>query len=892
MTGKFLTCIADGVSAGAVDEAHATRARETYEDAFAAASETLGPAEAERAAARAVIGDLEAAALRNKQLRTLATRSRREILANAGAFKRRRGYAGVTDLGKGGKPPKGGWVQGGEPPKEGPYRGGKAMADYLIELIDGQGGRAGAAGASVKGRYQALVGSYQAMMAEVIERFETKTGFDRPGRATLDNLVREAFGQDSGDGAAKILAKAWGETAEHARLTFNAAGGGIGKLEDWGLPQSHDPYAIRKAGKAAWVEAVAPRLDRGRMVDRVTGAPFSEKRLSGVLSDIYDSIITHGAIDREPGEPMGAGRLADRRSQARFLVFKDADNWMAYQQAFGAADPYAAMMGHLDGMARDTARLQVLGPNPEHQLQWLKRAAEREAELEEAAGADKALMNARHAIATADTMYGLFTGELSTPYGPNNMVAQVGQVVRSALAGIQLGSAVVNDLTSNPVFAAQTRAFTGLSKTGDFQAWAAWMATPQARATARRSGFILDTSRARLAGAARDWQRAQTVGGKVAAGLNAFWRTLPVSVMRAQGLSPNLTASRWAFQHEFMGALHDRRGMSLGEMATTGDAEDRAFAEVLLARGFSEADWTLIRSADPETPAHGASFLSPSAVAAAHGPELGWRVAEMIERQTRLAVPEPTLWAQAQLVGDSRPGTPWGELKRSLAAYRSFTVTQTYLWGREYAARAQAKPGWQLATAASAAPLVVSLTLAMAAGLQIKELIKGNDPRPMDEPEFWGAALLQGGGLGIFGDFLYAAQARNGKSSTLTALGSPAALASDLFDLTAGNAFQIGKAMGDPEDPASFDEAVDEATPGRDLARFLGRYNPLSSLWWTRTAFDRLGADQLQRLLDPDADDAFRRERRRLERDFEQGQWWPEGSPTPERAPQLVNPDR
>ncbi|HET6969824.1 MAG TPA: hypothetical protein VFH92_01755 [Phenylobacterium sp.] len=888
MTGKFAGCIEDAVKAGDVDKDLAGELRQAYDDAIDAVGETLSPEEADRHAGQAVMTALEQAKLRETRLRALNVRARRAALENLAEFKTRRGYTDVKPLGGGGgaRPPKDGWVQGGKPPPKGPYAGGKAAADYLIELVDGQGGVAGAPGASWKGRYQAIRGQLDAMMADLIERFETKTGFDQPGRATLENVVREAFGEDTGDQAAKGLAQAWDGAADHARKRFNAAGGEIGKLEHWGLPQSHDPLPIRAAGRDGWIEATLPRLDRGRMIDRVTELPFTEKRLRAVLGDVWSSIVTGGMDDLKPGEHMGQGRLANRRAEHRFLVFKDAQSWLAYQKEFGRSDPFAAMMGHLDGIARDTARMQVFGPNPDHQFKWLSDFAEREARVEEELhGADKAYANARSAVNTAGLMYRTLTGEISGPYGRNVAAAALGGAVRSYLSAAQLGSAVLLDVTSNPIFAAQTRAFTGLSKAGDFKAWADHVFHADSRAMARRSGFIVEGARAQLHGSMTDALRMHTVGGKILAGVNAFTRRLPVAVMRAQGLSGNMAASRWAFQHEFMGALFDRRGKTIAQMLA-GNAEDRAFGQTLQARGFTEAEWAKIAATPPDVPAEGAEFITPAAVGKAHGEELGWRVAEMIERQTRLAVPEASLWSRAHLIRDTRPGTFWGELTRSIAAYRSFTVTQTYLWSREFTARAMDKPNWGLTAAAQAAPMMIALTVGGALAIGLRDIVKGNDPRPMDTPQFWAAALTQGGGLGILGDFFYAAQARNGKSSSLTSLGTGAALVSDLYDLTVGN---VAETVQGVHDGRTLDDAVAHANPGRDAAKMLARYSPLSSIWWLRAAWDRAVVDQLQKLMDPAADAEFQRQAQRQMRDYGMDQWWPEGQALPSRAPDVAS---
>lgn len=888
MTQEFLGCIDDAAASGDIDADVAEEARKTYQDAFEAVSDVFGPADADREAAKAVMKHLEEVALQRQRQRAMAIRVRRQVLGDVAEFKRAaRGYDDVQDLGgSGGKPPKGGWVQGGEPPKKGPFKDGKAMADSLIQLVDGQGGRAGGRGPSIKGRYKAIRGTFDAMMADLSEKFETSTGFLlNPQRAALENIVREAFGEDTGDQAAKMFAHAWGGTSEFARQQFNAAGGAIAKLDKWGLPQTHDVYAMMREGKDGWVEKTAGRLGRDRMIDYATGKPFSDPRLKYFLGQVFDTITSDGAIGAKPGEAVRGRALANQRGEHRFLIFKDADSWIAQQREFGAADPYAAMMHHLDGMARDIAQMQVLGPNPDHQWSWLKKTALLEAKAEEAKGALNASGLAQHAVDTAEKMYGLFTGELAGPYGRYNRVAQVMSAVRGVLQAAQLGSAVLTDAGSRPALSAQTRAFTGLSATGDFAAWRDWVTSPEARAVAHRSGFIQEGSRAHLEQATRDTLRSVTVGGKLWNGFNSFARRIPVAVFRLSGFSGNLSASRWAFQHEFMGALADRAGKSLDELHASASAEDRAIGDTMRSRGITPEMWDAMRTAPLEEPHPGATFLSPKTVGDHAGHELGWRLAEMIERQTVMAVPEPGLWAQAHMIGGTRPGTLKGELMRSLAAYRSFTVTLTHLWANEFSARAMESPNWKLGSALHAAPMIVGMTLGGLLSTWVYDIANGNDPRSARDPMTWLAAMMKGGGFGIFGDFLYSAMARNDKGGALTAMGAPAALVSDVSDMTAGAGFDAAKRTLRDGEP--LDEAIADQHEGRKAARFLAKYSPLSSIWWTRAVWDRTVTSSIQRLLDPEADQAFRRHAQSLQDTTGQKQWWPTGEALPARAPNL-----
>ena len=145
----------------------------------------------------------------------------------------------------------------------------------------------------------------------------------------------------------------------------------------------------------------------------------------------------------------------------------------------------------------------------------------------------------------------------------------------------------------------------------------------------------------------------------------------------------------------------------------------------------------------------------------------------------------------------------------------------------------------------------------------------------MDSVEFWIAGLLQGGGLGILGDFLFTNVNRFGKGFGTTLAGPGAGLGTDAVNLTAGNLVQL--------------LSGEETDFGIELTDFVARYTPGASIWYLRTALERLVTDQVRQLVDPDADQKLRRKMRRWERDFDQGHWWERGKMAPDRAPDFAN---
>lgn len=861
----FDQCVTEALGKGEISAEAASVAKAAYDDARAAA-DSMGPVEADRFAADAAMKKLEAERAEARRRRQLTVRLRLKAIDDIEAWKVRMGYDGAT------------------PPAPGrPGAGGAGDALAVELMMEGQGGRAGSGFASAQGRHRALVGKAHALMAEGIEAFESRTGYDQRGRAHLPNIVMEAFGKDSGDPAAKSIYAGFAEASEWLRQRFNQAGGSIGKLEDWGLPQRHDMMAVKKAGREAWVEAILPRLDRAKMIDRATGAPFTDARMKAALNDVWTTIVSGGANKRDPGEGLGAGAMWKRRSEERFLAFKSPEDWMAYQEEFGEPNVWELMVGHADDLARDVALMQVFGPNPDAQLKWLLNRAKQAATMEEVNGVAGAQKRAERIEASVNDMMFHYSGAASNPLRPG--VARLGASARASMSGVALGSAILSEVPASPIFGRMTRGFVGLDKNGDMGEMLKLIADPKERSIARRSGFINEQATDGFVGAHRDGLRLMSVGGGDGADANSIARRLPAFTLRTSGLTPYVANIKRTFHFEFMGALHDYRDLDWDALAKAGDTASEIGAW-LKDRGFTSQDWDVIRTTPAWSPRAGVEFIRPLDIPIE---DIGLRLSEGIDMETRFLTPETTLWTRARLIGQTRPGTLAGEARRSWAMFRGFSLTATKLYAQELAFRSFAgRSVWagRAHMAAAATAGLTFLTIAGAVSIQLREMTKGNDPRRMDDPRFWGAALMQGGGLGIVGDFLYSAQARNGKTAPIVAMGPPAQIISDAYGLTAGNALGI---VGDMGAGKSLDEAVERADIGGDVANASRQYSPMASIWWARAAWYRLVADNLQRALDPEAEEAFQRRARRMEKETGQGQWWPQGQNAPERAPDLAN---
>lgn len=687
---------------------------------------------------------------------------------------------------------------------------------------------------SLEGRRKAVLGESQALMDDVLHRFSADIVGNVRNKATLRDMVDELFGGNSGNAAARELATAWRKSAELVRQRYNRAGGAIGFRADWGLPQLHDWKKVRAAGFDEWRAKILPRLDLGKMIDNRTGKPFTRESLEAVLPEIFDRVRSNGATDLSPGAPRGKA-LANRRADERFFVFRSADDWLAYAEEFGNGNAFDAMVGHLEGMARDTAALEVLGPNPDATLRFVKDTLEQRAKIDRDPGS-AAIKRAQNAGKDIDALWDEYNGAHLNPR--NETLALVFSNLRALQTATKLGSATLS-ATSDLAFTQTRAAMNGLNQVRMLERYAKLMVpgSLEDQRLAVRRGLIAD-----------DWTGRTGATGRFVLGEldGELSRRIAGGVIRASGLARHTQMLRWANGMEWLATFTEMAGRSF-------DTLEPPQRNALSRAGIGAGDWDRLRLAKMDSD-RGVEWISPHN---AGDPDLASRFMEMIHAETDLAVPVPDLKTRAKFNSIER-GTVLGEIALSGLQFKSFGITVML---RQFQQIMAMNAGH---AAGYAGGLVIGTTLMGALALQLKALAQGQDPRAMGTGEFWGAALLQGGGFGIFGDFLGSAQSRTGG-------GLQQALAGPLV-ADAQSIINVAKA----KDPVA---ALAREAPG---------FIPGNNLWYARLAFDRLVADQIEQLVNPN----FARGQRSMERfAAEQGTrfWWRPGADAPARAPDFAN---
>ena len=689
-------------------------------------------------------------------------------------------------------------------------------------------------------RAKAIEGQFHMKIATAMERFRTKTLGLRQDIAGMREVVRELEGVNTGNKIAKDFAKQFSEVFEDVRLRFNRAGGNIGKIDNW-FPHWWDPKLISNITRDEFAEQFGSKLDRERMLNHL-GIPMDDLEIRILLERAYDDIRTGGLHSLDPSGAKGGTKLANRHQEHRVLKFKNVDDWLALNDAYGRPDLYTTMMDHISNKSHEISLLEVLGPNPEATYQYLRTLSQKKGASEPG-------------LASMDALWNVASGKV------NNSVWVAGadfmKSTRSLLVAAQLGGAFLSSL-NDPWIARMTAHINGISTMKVFKE-ALRQFNPSSktdRIAAVEMGLVAEAWTTRALAANRF---TELTGSDFAAKAADF-------TMRASLLSPWTDALRKGYG---MATLSQ---MSLDSSKAFNALPKKRQAAIARYK-ITPDEWEIIRATKPINH-KGAKYWSienlmkREDLSVTQKNKLVAKVHEMLLGELDHAVLMPDFRSQAiATLGARRGGL--GEVTRTVAMYKSFPVLM--ITKQLYRGAAQHGLGSKMAYISQ---LSIGLMVMGAIALQAKELARGKNPRDMTEPKFWAAAHLQGGGLGIFGDFLHSEQSRFGSSFTKTLVGPGFGLLDDITKLTLGNLQQL--------------LAGKDTNISADMIQFMRRYTPGTSVWYLRALYERTILDQLQKLLDPKAYKKFRNQMKRRERDYGQSYWWKPGAVVPESVPDLT----
>ncbi len=708
-----------------------------------------------------------------------------------------------------------------------------------------------------------------------------ETGFDRLVAKEMARLNGDGSVEPTGDEGALHAARVLVAAQTAARLMQNEVGAWIGEHVGYIARQTHDPDKISgglwaemaEAGRrlkatgikdvdwaqvraaaerrafGAWRDFITPLLDdktfAGLDPKDVTPEETAEAQAlaaRGILKDpadlkermlhaVWMDIVTGrhaeltGATDLGDFRPKGS--LARTVSKARVLHFRSPDAWVDYNSKFGRGNLLATVMSQLERAGRNAALMRTWGPAPEAAYEAekarLANAARRRGDVAAVKALDSTLLRSRF-----DAVNGL--GE-----APDNLrLAQVFRGLRAWEGLTKLGSIVLSKATDLPMtghtFARAGAGF--LEGYGAFFHGVTRLGSDDAKAAAD----ALDVGARAFAGH-MGGQFMTTDGAK-------GWTTWASRLLyRVNGFSWFNEAVRHGAASAFSAYLGREAGKAFEDLHI-------GTRETLERFGITPQDWDLARrglapAGDGRTYFtldHFDALAKEGPKTAAASADAKLKFAMMIHNVLDDTVSEPRARERSGMTRGSQAGTVWGEIQRSFFQFKGFVNA---IVGRHLIPASRGYAGYK--PVALMAHFIIGSALAGYVSMNAKAIARGEVPKPVlgatfgDTLKIWGASLAQGGGLGLYGDFLFGELNRNGSDFDWGSLGGPLLSDSETVAKVVRQAISGG--------------AVNQSTgrsqiPG-ELVKLASQNTPLVNLWYTRLALDYLVYWRLQEAVSP-----------------------------------------
>jgi len=597
---------------------------------------------------------------------------------------------------------------------------------------------------------------------------------------------------------------------------------------------SHNPALLSKAGRDEWKNYIRDRLDYDRMDIRAD-------RIEKFLDSAYSAIVSGVRInDQMPADISamfkGPANLAKKRSAHGVFTFKNADDWYDYNQTFGSRSLREAYLQDLQSSARSSAIMEMLGTNPQAMLDRVLNRL-REKHRDDPTKLASINREGWSGVVNLQAALDEVTGDVNI--GSGSTIARWMSGFRALQTMSKLGGAVVS-AASDLAFISSARMYQGrslLDSWGDaFTAIFKGMGGPEKRELADRMGVGIE---GQLGDFMSRFDAQDDVPGATSKLMQLFFKL---------NLLQPWTES-------------NKRGVALMISNDMGREAAKSFAElpqdlqrILGLYSIKAKEWDIARTSVKKGP-DGRDYIIPGEIA---DEQVRESVFAMIMTETESAIPSPGARERSILRRGYRPGTLAGEAIRTLTQFKSFGITAIarnlgrHVYG--YGAKSKREALTSGRSVQALANVIVGTTALGYLSMQAKELLKGRDPRPAT-PETMIAAMMQGGGLGIYGDFLFGEANRFGGGTLETIAGPGVTTITDTIDLLQR---ARGVVTGGDEDISG------------DAIKLIKSNIPFANLFYTKQALDYLLWYQMQETINPGY---LRRMERRVENENDQTFW-------------------
>lgn len=654
------------------------------------------------------------------------------------------------------------------------------------------------------------------------------------------------------------------EHSEAIRIMLNDRGANIPKLWGWVVKHSHDQFNVRNAAETlgikideieadvnmkgkdinynknykAWRNFVESKLDQ-RTFDTV-------ENIDEFMAEVYNSLVGNKIQIADGVNVFGSRNVAKASSGKRVLHFKNAGEWFTYHEKFGNGNLQETFLSGLMTAGRNIGMIDRLGTNPKKNFESI-----REAIYDSMQGRD------RSKIANFNSFqkyWNVVDGSLNTV--ENFALAKYGAIGRLIGNISKLGGAAISAATDLGIYGSEMKDQGGKTLLGGiaeaFGALARVKNTKQKKEIAEMLGLMLDGTIHDTAGRNQVGDNLSRRGTEIQRtffkyNLLTWWtNTLKENAMlgmanyyaKQKKLPYNKLNKQLQLLFEKYNIDSNKWDVIRKTAMETAD-DGMEFINIGLLDQISDADIKKIT---------GIENLSKRE-AQIEKQKFKYSVSGMMLDRTLFAVIQPDARVKGIMTQGTLAGTPIGEAFRFLGQFKGFPIAIfNKVIGRDLAYM-RAGPNQDIGRGARGmAATIVTTGLLGYASMTAKDFLKGKEPR---DPSKWNtvmAALLQGGGLGLYGDVLFKEQ-RDG-STIIAGLAGPGAttVADLLLAINYGIRGEGGKA-------------------GKAAYRAVSGNIPFMNLFYIKTVYDYLIGFNMMETMSPGA---LKRVEKRMKKDYNQ----------------------
>ena len=477
----------------------------------------------------------------------------------------------------------------------------------------------------------------------------------------------------------------------------------------------------------------------------------------------------------------GTGDIARRVTQPRLVRWNNSHDWLDHMRQFGGGDGlYTQVSRTINTASKQVAMLHHFGTNPSatmnRALDKIEKDLRRTGDLDALARFQKEIPNLKNTM-------GRLTGEFNIPVNQDH--AEAFENIMSIEAMAHLGGLSITHGFAAPMTFGGELKLHGIPY---------FESIPQlAKAVITGRGGQIEQDALADAGAyhhgyVNDVARSQ---GFFDHGVPGFVSATAGHFMRSTGINALLDR----FQAKGVkGVLMDRLGRAAGAELDHMEIHQQT---ALRSYGIGNEEWNLIRSAANPAMVNGRRWVTPHDAVASNPDDVAamllrqgvikpdaapaaiakavqlkqWDMGDMIGMYLNDAADHGAVRAgvreRAMVLGNLRPGDKSYMLWRVLGQFKMWPL-----------AAANQRLGAAIANSLSGKEMASNIGMMMALGtaggalrMAVNDAASGNVQRDYRNPLTLLAAFAQGGGLGIYGDFLFGQTSRLGAGGLATAIG-------------------------------------------------------------------------------------------------------------------------